>query len=112
MLMGYLELVSRFFRFLLHGGWKARPWPGPLLAGPLSGLFARLNVAGLVFTVFELGGTWLYNRYNLSERDRWLQTTPWSLESELVHDSSLEAYAEAFARIGDSVTLDEVPVGR
>ncbi|MDY6842068.1 MAG: hypothetical protein SV429_11345 [Pseudomonadota bacterium] len=27
----------------------------------LSSLFARLNIAGLVFTVFELGGTWLYN---------------------------------------------------
>lgn len=75
----------------------------------LSGLFARLNVAGLVFTVFELGGTWLYNRHNLSERDKWLQTTPWSRESQQIHNGSLEDYAEAFARIGDSVTLDEVP---
>lgn len=74
----------------------------------LSGLFARLNVAGLVFTVFELGGTWLYNRYNLSERDKWLQTTPWSQESEMIHDGSLEDYGETFAQIGDSVTLDEV----
>lgn len=74
----------------------------------LSGLFARLNVAGLVFTVFELGGTWLYNRYNLSERDKWLQTTPWSQESEMTHDGSLEDYGETFAQIGDSVTLDEV----
>lgn len=86
---------------------RAEAWA---IAGrTLSSLFARLNVAGLVFTVFELGGTWLYNRHNLSERDRWLQTTPWSLESERVHDSSLEDYAEAFARLGDSVTLDEVP---
>lgn len=75
----------------------------------LSGLFARLNVAGLVFTVFELGGTWLYNRYNLSERDKWLQTTPWSREAEQVHNGSLDDYVEAFARIGNSVTLDEVP---
>ena len=75
----------------------------------LSGLFARLNMAGLVFTVFELSGTWLYNRYNLSERDKWLQTTPWSREPEQVHNGSLEDYGEAFARIGDSVTLDEIP---
>ncbi|WP_417545941.1 toxin VasX [Marinobacter sp.] len=75
----------------------------------LSGLFARLNVAGLIFTVFELGGTWVYNRYNLSERDKWLQTTPWSRESEQIHKGSLEDYGEAFARIGDSVTLDEIP---
>jgi len=76
----------------------------------LSGLFARVNVAGLVFTVFELSGTWLYNRYNLSEREKWLQTTPWSLEPEHVHLGSLEAYGSAFARIGDSVTLDEIAV--
>ena len=75
----------------------------------LSGLFARLNVAGLVFTVFELGGTWLYNRYNLSERDKWLQTTPWSREPEQVHNGPLDDYVEAFARLGNSVTLDEVP---
>lgn len=75
----------------------------------LSGLFTRLNVVGLVFTVFELSGTWLYNRYNLTERDKWLQTTPWSREREHVLNSSLDDYAEAFVRIGDSVTLDEVP---
>jgi hypothetical protein len=75
----------------------------------LSGLFARLNVAGLVFTVFELGGTWLYNRYNLSERDKWLQTTPWSQEPEQVHNGTLDDYVEAFARLGNSVSLDEVP---
>ncbi|MCL1486001.1 MAG: hypothetical protein MH208_17950 [Marinobacter sp.] len=75
----------------------------------MSGLFARLNVAGLVFTVFELGGTWLYNRHNLSERDRWLQTTPWSRESEQIHNGSLDDYTKAFAGIGASVTLDEVP---
>jgi hypothetical protein len=62
-----------------------------------------------VFTVFELGGTWLYNRYNLSERDKWLQTTPWSREPEQVHNGSLDDYVEAFARIGNSVSLDEVP---
>jgi hypothetical protein len=75
----------------------------------LTGLFFRLNVAGLAFTVFELSGTWLYNRYNLSERDEWLQTTPWSREPEMIHDGSLEDYVETFAEIGDSVTLDEAP---
>lgn len=74
----------------------------------LSRLFVRLNIAGLVFTVFELGGTWLYNRYNLSERDKWLQTTPWSREPSQIHNGTLDDYAEAFARIGNSITLDEV----
>lgn len=75
----------------------------------LSRLFFRLNLAGLVFTVFELGGTWLYNRYNLSERDKWLQTTPWSREPAQIHNGTLDDYSEAFARIGNSITLDEVP---
>ncbi|MFN2360114.1 MAG: toxin VasX [Marinobacter sp.] len=74
----------------------------------LSRLFFRLNMAGLVFTVFELGGTWMYNRYNLSERDKWLQTTPWSREAGQIHNGTLDDYGEAFARIGNSVTLDEV----
>lgn len=86
---------------------RAQSWA---IAGrTLSVVFARLNVAGLVFTVFELGGTWLYNRHNLSERDKWLQTTPWSREPTQIHNGSLEAYGKAFGRIGDSVTLDEVP---
>ncbi|HEV8078521.1 MAG TPA: hypothetical protein VGP45_09050, partial [Marinobacter sp.] len=75
----------------------------------LSGLFARLNLAGLVFTVFELGGTWLYNRHNLSERDKWLQTTPWSREPGQIHNGSLDDYTKAFAGIGDSLTLGQVP---
>ena len=74
----------------------------------LSGLFFRLNAVGLVFTTFELGGTWLYNRYNLSERDKWLQTTPWSREPAQIHNGTLDDYAEAFTRIGNSITLDEV----
>jgi hypothetical protein len=75
----------------------------------LSSLFARLNIAGLVFTVFELGGTWLYNRYNLSERDQWLQTTPWSREPGQVHNGSLTEYEQAFARLGNSLSLEKVP---
>ncbi|WP_150911585.1 toxin VasX [Marinobacter halotolerans] len=75
----------------------------------LSSLFARLNIAGLVFTVFELGGTWLYNRYNLSERDQWLQTTPWSREPGQVHNGSLAEYEQAFARLGNSLCLEKVP---
>lgn len=73
----------------------------------LSSLFARLNIAGLVFTVFELGGTWLYNRYNLSERDQWLQTTPWSREPGQVHNGSLEEYEQAFAQLGNSLSLEK-----
>ncbi|MFD2883552.1 hypothetical protein ACFS4T_15490 [Pseudomonas lini] len=36
-------------------------------------MFFRFNLAGALFTVLELGGTWLYNRYNLSAHDKWLK---------------------------------------
>ena len=71
----------------------------------LSTLFMRLNLAGLVFTVFELAGTWLYNRYNLDKRDKWLLTVPWSTEPEHIHDGTLEEYEEALARVSSSVDL-------
>ena len=75
----------------------------------LSSLFVRLNIAGLAFTMLELGGTWLYNRYNLSERDQWLQTTPWSREPGQIHNGSLEEYEQAFAQLGNSLSLEKVP---
>lgn len=105
---GLYRTGQSFFRALAARGSETKAMAWATAGRTLSGLFARLNIAGLVFTVFELGGTWLYNRYNLSERGKWLQTTPWSREPEQVHGGSLDDYAEAFARIGDSVTLDKV----
>ncbi|MFC4258256.1 toxin VasX [Marinobacter lacisalsi] len=71
----------------------------------LSTLFGRLNMFGLAFTVFELAGTWLYNRYNLDKRDKWLLTVPWSTEPEQIHDGTLEEYEEALASVSSSVDL-------
>jgi hypothetical protein len=42
----------------------------------LSTVFFRFNLAGALFTVLELSGSWLFNRYNLSAHDKWLKTTP------------------------------------
>ncbi|NSX09535.1 hypothetical protein HTX81_13190, partial [Pseudomonas lini] len=58
----------------------------------LSTVFFRFNLAGALFTVLELGGTWLYNRYNLSAHDKWLKTTPWSLDAEERGDHTLDEY--------------------
>ncbi len=41
-------------------------------------VFIRTNLFGGLFTLLELGGTWLYNRYNTTPHDEWLQSTPWS----------------------------------
>ena len=58
----------------------------------LSTVFFRFNLAGALFTILELGGTWLYNRYNLSAHDKWLKTTPWSLDSDKRGDHALDEY--------------------
>lgn len=106
---GLYRTGQSFFQALAARGAEKRAIVWATAGQSLSRLFFRLNLAGLVFSVFELGGTWLYNRYNLSERDKWLQTTPWSREPAQVHNGTLDDYAEAFARIGNSITLDEVP---
>jgi hypothetical protein len=58
----------------------------------LSTVFFRFNLAGALFTILELGGTWLYNRYNLSAHDQWLKTTPWSLDADERGDHTLDDY--------------------
>jgi hypothetical protein len=58
----------------------------------LSTVFFRVNLAGLLFTVLELGGTWLFNRYNISAHDKWLKTTPWSLDSDERGNYTLDQY--------------------
>ncbi|MFD2884207.1 hypothetical protein ACFS4T_21815 [Pseudomonas lini] len=60
-------------------------------------VFFRFNLAGALFTVLELGGTWLYNRYNLSAHDKWLKTTPWSLDSETRGNHTLDEYQRYLA---------------
>lgn len=71
----------------------------------LSGLFGRLNLFGLAFSVLELAGTWLYNRHNLSERDKWLLSTPWSSEAERNENLTLAEYEAALAAMADPVSI-------
>jgi hypothetical protein len=63
----------------------------------LSTVFFRFNLAGALITVLELGGTWLYNRYNISAHDKWLKTTPWSLDSDERGDHTLDEYQSYLA---------------
>ena len=58
----------------------------------LSSVFFRFNWAGAFFTVLELAGTWLYNRYNTSGHDCWLQSTPWGLEADKRENLSLQEF--------------------
>jgi len=68
----------------------------------LSTVFFRFNLAGALFTVLELGGTWLFNRYNLSAHGQWLKTTPWSRDSAERGDHSLETYCRDLADLIDA----------
>jgi hypothetical protein len=63
----------------------------------LSTVFFRFNLAGALFTVLELSGIWLYNRYNLSAHDKWLKITPWSRDEEMCGDHSLHDYQSYLA---------------
>jgi hypothetical protein len=63
----------------------------------LSTVFFRFNLAGALFTVLEFSGTWLFNRYNLSVHDKWMKITPWSRDTEMRGDHSLEDYQSYLA---------------
>jgi len=63
----------------------------------LSTVFFRFNLAGALFTVLELSGTWLFNRYNLNVHDKWLKITPWSRDTGMRGDHSLEDYQSYLA---------------
>ena len=58
----------------------------------LSGVFARVTLAGGLFTLLELAGLWFYNRYNTSAHDQWLQSVPWSQDFEKRRSLSLKEF--------------------
>ncbi|MBF8224515.1 hypothetical protein [Halomonas sp. 328] len=66
----------------------------------LGQVLARFNFLSLVFSLLQLGGTWVYNRYNLDRHDRWLETTPWGSANR---DASLEEYTEELTSINQAV---------
>ncbi|MCE8030547.1 hypothetical protein HOP54_17820 [Halomonas daqingensis] len=77
------------------------------MAGPqLASAFWRFNAIGLAFSVLQLGGTWLYNRHNISQHDQWLLGSPWGVEEG---NESLEHYLSELRRISQAahITLDE-----
>ncbi|MDR5860436.1 hypothetical protein FZZ93_17310 [Halomonas eurihalina] len=65
----------------------------------LGSVFWRFNLAGALFTVLELGGSWFYNRYSTSRHDEWLLATPWSQNAEQVRDDDFETYQERLKEI-------------
>ena len=58
----------------------------------LSRVFNHFNLATGLFTLLELAGTWLHNRYNTTSHDQWLQSTKWGLETDKRKNLSLEGF--------------------
>jgi hypothetical protein len=75
----------------------------------LSGVFFRTNLAGVLFTALELGGNYVYNHYNTSAHDQWLQSTPWGQDADKRRSFSLAEYQNALIAI---VQAPSVQVGR
>ena len=58
-----------------------------------------MNLVGALFTALELGGNYLYNHYNTSAHDQWLQSTPWGRDASTRKSLSLADYQNALITI-------------
>jgi len=76
----------------------------------LSSVFFRVNLVGALFTALELGGNYLYNHYNTSAHDQWLQSTPWGRDASKRKSSSLADYQNALIAIMQAPSVQVGPV--
>lgn len=89
---GLSHTVHATFKVLAARSAAARTVAWAAAGTRLSTVFFRFNLAGALFTVLEFGGTWLFNRYNLSAHDKWLKTTPWRLDADHRGNHTLDEY--------------------
>jgi hypothetical protein len=75
----------------------------------LSSVFS-VNLVGALFTALELGGNYLYNHYNTSAHDQWLQSTPWGRDASKRKSLSLADYQNALIAIMQAPSVQVGPV--
>ncbi|MEG0944830.1 MAG: hypothetical protein RSF86_14480, partial [Angelakisella sp.] len=75
----------------------------------LSSVFFRVNLAGALLAALELGGNYIYNRFNTSPHDQWLQSTPWGQDADKRKTLSLAEYQQKLVAL---VQAPSVQVGR
>ncbi|WP_426141568.1 hypothetical protein [Pseudomonas sp. DWP3-1-2] len=93
---GFAHTVQAFRHVLAaEAGSAARTAAWAAAGTRLSTVFFRFNLAGIIFTALELSGSWFYNRHNLSAHDRWLLSTPWSLDPDQRKSLPLSEYQKA-----------------
>ncbi|WPX35474.1 toxin VasX [Pseudomonas sp. CCC3.1] len=89
---GFINTVQAGLDVLRAAKGAAREAAWKVAGTRLSSVFFRFNLAGAFFTVLELAGTWLYNRYNTSAHDWWLQSTPWGLDVDKRKELTLQEF--------------------
>ncbi|MGN2408688.1 toxin VasX [Pseudomonas syringae] len=77
----------------------------------LSSVFFRANLVGALFTALELGGNYIYNYYNTSAHDQWLQTTPWGKDASKRKSLSLAEYQLSLVAITQAPSVQVGRVG-
>ncbi|AQU83632.1 MULTISPECIES: toxin VasX [unclassified Halomonas] len=77
----------------------------------LGTVFWRFNLAGGLFSILELGGSWLTNYYSISRHDEWLLSTPWSQDASKAGNDTLATYQLRLQEIAQApkvnVTIEE-----
>lgn len=93
----------------LHAGFSVafRGVSWAAAGGRLASVFWRFNLAGALFTVLELGGSWFHNYFSTSRHDDWLLSTPWSQDVDQARDEDFETYQ---ARLRDIAQAPKITV--
>jgi hypothetical protein len=89
---GFGHTAKAGYQVLMAAKGEARKTAWKVAGARLGSVFFRSSWAGGFFTILELAGTWLYNRYNTSGHDQWLQSTPWGLDVDKRKDLSLQEF--------------------
>ena len=89
---GFGHTAKAGYQVLMAAKGEARKTAWKVAGARLGSVFFRSSWAGGFFTILELAGTWLYNRYNTSGHDQWLQSTPWGLDIDKRIDFSLQEF--------------------
>lgn len=72
----------------------------------LGTVFWRFNLAGGLFSILELGGSWLTNYYSISRHDEWLLSTPWSQDASKAGNDTLEVYQARLQEIAQAPKIN------
>ncbi|MGY3642762.1 toxin VasX [Pseudomonas sp. PK-RTE-24] len=94
---GLGQTLSASYKVLTASNNAARTAAWAAAGTRLSTVFFRFNLAGALFTLLELSGAWLFNRYNISAHDKWLRITPWGRDAEMRGDHTLHDYQSYLA---------------